>query len=69
MYGSWLPHQVEDAEQPEVAMRTDAGMLRCQTLVMCTHHRVHRGGVLDEVILLVHVSVASDAASDTGWLE
>ena len=36
-------------------MRADARMLRGQTLVVRAHHRVHRGGALDEVILLVDV--------------
>jgi len=36
-------------------MRADAGMPGGEALMMRAHHRVHRGGTLDEVIFLIHV--------------
>ena len=62
-------NEVEDPEQPEVAVRPDRRMLRGEPLVVARITGPSRGRVADQVVLLVDAEiVARDAARLTGWL-
>ena len=47
------PDELEDPEQPEVAVRADRRVLGRERLVVAAHHAVEARGVADEVVLLV----------------
>ena len=61
-------HELDDAEQPDVAHRTDRRMVAQQRLVMRAHQLAHLGGVLDQPVLLYTSIVAIAAAHASGWL-